>query len=681
MVSDQYPCESDYMRLLERFPLYSERGWNPNYLDDRTIGYFGDPDNGESGLRSMGNYIFTTCLLASDESYDANISGINQETLLDRAQCCLNYMVRSHCTGDLSCGNGGKWGLNWQSSWWTTKMALGAQLIWDSLSSEQQAAVKRVVVAEASHHLDRIVPSGLAEDTKAEENAWDAEILATAIALFPDHEWCDRWREKLIEFSFNTLSAPQDRESEAIVEGRVLKDQVYTVNIHSDYTIENHGACHFCYVASPLVSIAWSYYALISRQQAVPESLFHHVNDLWNQVKPTFLENRFAYIGGKDWARYTYGLYFIVPALVLLQHQYGDTDARTIEMARVKTLLAEQNDNGDGSFYGKRVTHSIMRGQPAKYETDCYADLGLAYLLHKHLNTHKQATPPEEFIQHLCGRSISQESGTCYVRTPKLFASFSWHTLTEFHPIALFIPDGMDDAAEWAANNLLGKVRVMGAKTGVAIRMMKATGKGFTVNGILSYRSRRQEAFVHQIAYEVIPERNLAIVESKFTARSKILVMEREGLSLAVANDRFNGYNRQFKWENGSVTIGFDPTHQTNPRQEKGLLDRIKRKATKLLDLEIVNQPLGWRWVNIDEKFGIVQLLPNDEPFNVRQEPGRNTPNSCLHYEILSNPKRNRYPYIGKPGDVLLHTKFLLVAGTSTETKALDQEFLSKPQA
>lgn len=666
--SDRYPAETDYLHLLEHFARYSERGWKKSYLGRADLGYFGDPSHKENGMRSMGNYIFVTSLLASNPSYNPQVSGCDRQLLLDRAKCALGYMTGSHVTGEIRTGSGGKWGGNWQSAWWATKMALGAKLVWSALSAAEQAAVERVVVYEANQHLDRIVPSGLYGDTKAEENAWDTEILATAIALFPAHAQRDRWQEKLIEFCLNTLSVAQDHTSDACVDGKQLKDHVYTVNLHSDYTIENHGACHFCYVASPLVSIAWSYYALLSSQQPVPDALFHHVQDLWEQVKPTFLASRFAYIGGKDWARYTYGLYFIVPALVMLQHRYADADARAIEIARLKTLADEHQDNSDGSFFGKRVTRQQMFGQNAKYETDCYANLGLAYLLHQLLGAPQPATPPATLQQRLQGRRISPESGTCYVKTSSLFASFSWRTLTQPYPIALFIPAGMDDAAEWAANNLLGRVEVGGMTHAVAIRTMKAIGSGFRVEGTISYRSTKRELFAHQLRYEVMPDQNLAIVESKFVAKSQIWVQRQEGLRLAIANDRFNGYSRQFYWEGGSAMVTFNPNLD---RAAGGRLSRLRRKLAKRFDREAVNWQMGDRWVNVDDRLGVVQLQPQAEPFNLRQEPGRNTESQCLHYDLLNCPKLSLRPTRHPAGEVLLHTRFALLAGTSAETAAL----------
>jgi hypothetical protein len=223
-------------------------------------------------------------------------------------------------------------------------MALGASLIWDKLSPEELQRVERVVVHEASRHLERKAPGGASRDTKSEENAWDTEVLAAAVALFPKHQKAPAWREKLIEFYLNSLSAPQDRTSDQLVDGKPLKDQVYTENIHSDFTIENHGAYHFCYMACPLHSLAWGHYALRRTGQPIPQAQFHHFQDVFRRVQPTFLERRFAYIEGQDWPRYAYGLYFIMPALVVLGDRFADADARAIEARRFRTFEEEQLD-------------------------------------------------------------------------------------------------------------------------------------------------------------------------------------------------------------------------------------------------------------------------------------------------------------------------------------------------
>ncbi len=580
-------------------------------------------------------------------------------------------MTAGHRTGSGTCGDGGRWGHDWQSSWWAAKMAHGARLIWEQLTAAERDDVERVVASEASAHLGRSAPSGLFLDTKAEENAWDSEILAAALGLFPDHPDAPLWREKLVEFAVNTLSAPQDRESDEPVDGRPLRDQVYTVNLHGDFTLENHGSCHFCYVASPLASVAWSVHALARSGRPAPEAIFHHVGDLWRRFKGTFLGSRFAYLGGQDWARYTYGEYFIVPALALIQYRFGDPDARAVEAARVRTLEREQEANGDGSFFGRRVTRGVYSGQSAKYESDCFAALGLAYLLHRSLGPPEDSAGPEDLGTRLAARHLSPESGTCFVRTPALFASFSWTCLGRSIPSAQFIPEGMEHAAEWAAGNLLGRVEVPGLRPALFIRTMVPKGEGFEVSGVVLYPSRGGFALEHRLRFRVVPEERRAEVESTFLARSKVVVLSREGLQLYVANDFFNDFGRSYAWDGGSRKVGFDPERASRPRPGRGRLGRLSRKLSRRLGLGEERVAMGARWVNIDDKLGVIRLAPGGGPFVLRCPDDRNVAGS-LHCDVLGAPARSTLPRVARAGELILRTRFLLLAGTAAETEALD---------
>jgi len=668
-----YPGLTDYRRILARFPSYAVRGWHgaAGSAGVDGEGYFGDPGNEEAGLRTVGNFIFTAALLASDPEI-ARQSAAGEMVageMLGRARACLRYATRGHLSGDRACADGKRWGHAWQSPWWTTKLALGARLIWDRLPPAERSAVERVVASEASFLLDWLAPSGLFQDTKAEENAWRCEVLATAISLMPSHEKAGRWRLKLVEYAINTLSAPMDLTSSALVDGLPVRDQVYTVNLHGDFTVENHGACHFCYVASPLVSIAWSYYALISGGQAVPEALFHHVADFWSRFKGTFLESRFAYLGGKDWARYTYGLYFIVPALVLLQHQLEDADARSIEAARLATLEWEQEFNGDGSFFGKRVTHGRMMGQEAKYETDCFADVGLAYLLHRQFGPAPEPTPPDRLQVNLSTTHVSPEGGVAFFRSPSLFASFSWSTLTQPIPNALFIPRGMDSASEWAKANLLGRVKIWGIHEALYNRAMRKQSEGFECKGSILYRGRGKELLFQEVRYLVDPRRNLAEVESRFEARTNLFLLGAEGLSLHIVNDIFNGCLRTYHSERGSQEVRFDPTQ----RPAGGKFASLARQARRLFPETGPGIELEGNWVNVDDRLGIIRLGPGAKAFRLRTPLGRNIQGN-LHCEILVtdvtvNPLRRV-----KSGTTILHTHFLLLAGTAEATRELGRQ-------
>lgn len=664
----RFPSATDYLELLARFPAYLGQAWRE--VDDEH-GYFGDPSHLESGLRTNANVMFCAALLASEPEFQSTRPD-QAAHLLRRARSTLRYLTDAHLTGPGTCADGAAWGGVWQSAWWTTRLALGARLIWDRLTPTERAGVERVVVHEADHLLPLIVPTGLEEDTKAEENAWDAEILATAIALFPDHAQRPVWRDKLCAYGFNVFSVARDREASGIIEGKPLRDWVTTVNLHSDYTLENHGAYHFCYVASPLHSLAWASYALVSQGIAPPAALRHHVREVWETAKITFLDRRFAYVGGQDWARYTYGEYFIVPALVWLQHWLDDSDARDIEQARVQTLREEQADNADGSFFGRRFTQPHYHGQCAKYETDCYANLGLAYLWRRMTPNPTAPATAGSPARTLAGQRVSPECGIAFARSSQCFASFSWKTLTAPYPLALFVPLGRDDLAEWAPGNLFGRLVLFNEDPGaVWIRRMQETASGFEIRGTVVYRGRKGRIlYTHDLEYQVDMAAGTAEVASAFTAQQRLFVRRAEGLALALPNDRFNGFVRRIESEQGSLDLRFDPAQRPAWLRKSGLPYRILRKGLRETLRDGPRHPISGRWLNIDGVLGIAAVGGEATGFLIHQPAGRNLDNGSLHLDRIYcplTPLNRRF----NPGDTLLKTRFRLIAGDAKATQKL----------
>lgn len=670
-----FPGPADYLAALSRFPLYLSQAWR---TIDEDRAYFGDPSHLESGIRTNGNVVFCAALLASNPAYQPADPAYEAPVLLQQARAVLRYLTDAHTTGVGRCADGHAWGGVWQSAWWSTRMALGAKLIWEHLTASEHSAIERVVVHEADHLLTLIVPTGLEEDTKAEENAWDAEILATAIALFPDHAHRPLWWEKLCAYGFNVFSVASDRKSDVVVEGKPLRDWVSTVNLHSDFTLENHGAYHFCYVASPLHSLAWASYALRSQGIEPPAALQHHLTDVWNTAKSTFLDRRFAYIGGQDWARYTYGEYFIVPSLVWIASLLDDPDARAIEIARFRTLCEEQTENQDGSFFGRRFTQPHYRGQCAKYETDCYANLGLAYLWHRLLPPLVAPAAPETLAINLAGRLVSPECGIAFARSSRLFASFSWKTLTAPYPLALFVPLGHDDLAEWAPGNLFGRIVVAREDpSAVWIRRMRETANGFEIKGSVVYRGRKGRiVYTHDLEYQVDMETRTANVASCFVARQKIFVRRIEGLSLALPNDRFNGFERHIVSEQGPLHLTFDPERRPLWLRKHGLPYRMLRRVLRETLRDGPCHPVDSRWLNIDGVLGIAAIHSGASGFLIHQPAGRNLDNGSMHldrvYCPLSQPNR-----FFLPGEELLNTRYKLIAGDAAATLRTLEENLS----
>ena len=661
------PEEALVGSLLKRLPTYLNNAWVA--LDERR-GYFGDPGSDENGIRTNTNVAFAAAVVGTQ----GGAFGIDEAaaaSLRERCKASLRYLAESHLSAGGRCANAGQWGLEWQSAWWSAKLASAARLLWRELPADLQAAVERVVAAEADRQLPRIVPTGLHLDTKAEENAWDAEILAAAIALLPGHPRRARWHDKLIEISANVFSSPHDRTSDKSIDGRPARELIYTCNLHGDYSLENHGAYHFCYVASPLLSKAWCAYALQSIGSEVPQAVMHGVSEVWALARHTFLDHRFAYISGQDWARYTYGEYFIVPALVFLEHSLADGRCTEILRARLELLWQEAQGNSDGSFFGGRFTAGRFGGQYGKYETDCFACLALAWMLRRQpappLAPHPQPRHRVDSFQH-----VSPEAQFCFQRTPQCFFSFSWSTLDEMVPNLCMIPAGRDDLAEWHSGNLIGAVAVPGHHITIGVRAMKSSEAGIEIAGSCLIRSMRGKPLVEHLLDIRFDARSAsASIHSRFVARTALRRVSVTGVNLRIPNDLFNGHRRRLRYEGGERWLETTPA-QRDPlrnRDRRGLARRIAERLLRGVgrDNSTVER-VSSNWLNVDDALGLV--VQGEPTISIRRFSGRQSTWGSLFVEQIEAPAR-RFFLRRRAGDVLLDTTVVVHVGSAQRTAAI----------
>ena len=588
-----YPNNSEFISFLQKFPSYAKSLWKGNYRGDSQIGYFGSGGHDHNQMRSHANFIFVCALLKADENYDSSVSGIDRDWLLTQARAALRYLTETHVTGNNVCVDGRKWGKQpnqWIAPWVISKAVAGARLIWEDLTRDEQNAIRRVVVHEANYQLKQRAASRAYGDTHAEFNALNAEVLAWAASLYPNHPNARHWLLKAQEMFMNTFSVAQDKRDITIVDGRRVNEWVYTANAHPDFTLEGHGGYHFDYIAVPLHSLAWAYYAFVSNGQPVPQSLFHHVLDVWNSLKKTHLySGRFAYLQGKDWARHVYGPYFIVPMLALLQNEFGDADARFIEQLRFGALQWEQQQNSRGSVFDRRFGYQ-RTGWPVIYETDCYANLGLAYLLHQFApSIHAEST--YDFQEKVEGNFYSRYCDFLYARNKDVFASFSWKHLSRRYPMALFVP-GDDYMAEWADANLIGNL-VM-ENTDMARTTIRHNNRllkdGFVTTGhIQEGKSKGGFGIDHYISFTALPKNKMAVMMELLVAKTPIHVADQSGLSYYLPNDIFNNGVRQVHWEAGNARL-------------RGARGAITDPVT-----------IDSKWVNIDNKLGIISVPDNGQ--------------------------------------------------------------------
>lgn len=173
-----------------------------------------------------------------------------------QAFCCrlIESMAYRHV---VNCGKGG-WGDQWQSALWAAQGALAAWALWPELSPEARTLVARVVEHEANRFIDYRVPyyrdrkdSILSPgDTKAEENAWNSNILTAAINMMPHHPNRRAWERKNYELQISAYATPTDARSRRRVDGHRLCNVLQGSNINDDGTLVNHGIMHPDYMVA-----------------------------------------------------------------------------------------------------------------------------------------------------------------------------------------------------------------------------------------------------------------------------------------------------------------------------------------------------------------------------------------------------------------------------------------------
>jgi hypothetical protein len=194
----------------------------------------------------------------------------------------VDHLVRSIACAHEAVSPGG-WGLGWQTAHWAMLTGAAAWLVWDELSPETRSDVTAMLVAEADHQAGLAIPywgepDGTIVspgDTKAEEDAWNAELLSLASVMMPSALHAPLWRAQAAELAVAAYSTQSDLTSSAVVNGVSLADRLQGFNVYPDGTVENHQRIHPDYANS--IQLLWQTadFARLAGVR-VPEAMFHH---------------------------------------------------------------------------------------------------------------------------------------------------------------------------------------------------------------------------------------------------------------------------------------------------------------------------------------------------------------------------------------------------------------------
>ena len=246
------------LRLLSRSIPYYLKSWHD--VDER-CGLFGTTNPSTYNMRSVGSsspvieyvlrpHLNIICILGCYHylKQEELISALlDKKELVRKIRNAARWACETHLTGSRDVDtflNRKRWGENWRSSFWATQLGIISVLCKDILDKETHEQISCILAFEADRFIGLAPPSGCETDTKVEENAQDAMLLAWAIACNGNHPNHDKWERALQNWSVNIASNIHDKTDHEEYFSSCIARAVSTQNLFPDMTAENHGFFH-----------------------------------------------------------------------------------------------------------------------------------------------------------------------------------------------------------------------------------------------------------------------------------------------------------------------------------------------------------------------------------------------------------------------------------------------------
>jgi hypothetical protein len=440
--------------------------------------------SGEHHIRPNTSMIEGMAFLYRFGPYDEKITGISRADLLKKVLLpMMRYCLITHKTGDRVTSDGRAWGDAWQSAHWAQMLGSAAWWIWDDLPEDMQAQVRQLVAHEADRFVDADPPHNLRNDTKAEENAWNSQIMAVATVLMPDDPRRPAWDKGFQRWALSAYLRPADKQSQVLVDGRPVAEQYTGANILDDFTLENHGFVHPDYMTTFATTLGCTLrYRMTGRRE--PDSLQYNAAGIYENLKWfTLPDGGFVYPNGQDWELFRNPGW--IYAHVLMSVFTNDPDAWQLAKNSLVTLEKMQNRNGSGDiqrddefeFPSSRV--SLFRS---------LAHTWLALELAQEIDD-----APRERIGVLrldAGKVVLH-------RTPHAVNSFSWGSKS----MAMCVPLRLDRIVSPDQRSGIGRIWIEGSDTPLQVRtidaQVKSDSQSFSADMVVEHGEKLIRAEIH----------------------------------------------------------------------------------------------------------------------------------------------------------------------------------------
>ncbi|MBP3285376.1 MAG: hypothetical protein J6M15_00330 [Prevotella sp.] len=496
---DRYIVER-CMQSLADFTRYATSIYVDAGVNDagKPVGYFKATDAGKSnedGVRTNLDIVmvcaFVGTFFTEGVAYPQPSlpKGVTAEGLRRMALASLRYGYSTHHTVRLKkCTDGKYWGTyqdgnrkwhhQWESSLWVLSMAFAEKFL--ATDSEDSQSIQKVVESEADYQLSRPVPHGFKGDTKAEENGWEANVLAVAWSKYPAHPHAGQWREAMIRYGLNGYTVDADARDTTMLDGKRVCEWYAGTNLFPDYTLQNHHYFHTSYqnvvMQEQAESILATYYLNECKNTYLYRSLTWHWQEVWEQVlaQLALADGELAMPNGNDWSMF---LYDQLPAYAAMATIMRNGDALMLERKCLDQLLARQKTTGDGRYLLNADIGARRMGVTAHR-------VMMTMLLHRLFPTdHLQVTEWKDFQQRHAVARVFPSQHLVRAMTKERFTCLSWSEgLKNF--TGCIVPNRVEDSKimipykKGFGGNLIGEPKSFPEKP-----VVKTDGNAWTVSG------------------------------------------------------------------------------------------------------------------------------------------------------------------------------------------------------
>ena len=630
--------KADLLQMLANFSTYLVNDFQeaqyPNDANEACGCFKGENTmgNNEQGVRPNAD-LSMICAFLVKYGKPAGVTlptGVTWAKIEDMAMKSLVFAYSTHKANKLKvCSGGNYWGSTstndavWESSLWAMSVAYSAFFQWDKLSEAQKGYIEKLLKAECNYELYRSIPTGYAGDTKAEENGWEADILAATLGLFPNDELAPKWFDRLREFAINSYSHPSDIGNTTAIDPwydqKSVADLYKGQNLYDDYSLQNHNLFHTSYQNVVQQELGEAALALKMFQQGLygtekwqTNALMHHNQEVQDSVLNWLAlpDGELAMPNGNDWSLF---LYDQITSYSTLACFLGDPHALMLENMAYKYIKARQQTTTDGSWLLRADVGARRMGVEAHR-------VMMTYLMHDVLSTASLTPTAWDDFNRLFGQArMLPCQNIVRAATDDRFTCFSWSTGLQSYTgyFAANSPDKNKIVVPYRANNtgnLTGWYEVSGKGTNatpVTAGVYQLQGNGYVMNGELS---TNDGTLNNRFALYSTPQ-NALIYLDYVTANSAATITAEKGGLLAISTDELMKLSR---------TLYYNKSDEIAHKQLDG---------TTFTQLES-------EWVNIDNELGVVSAA-NGKKIAFGDRGANNSIYTSKLYPMYSNSSRS----------------------------------------